>query len=57
MELTEAEKKAVYDKLENKKAMIKCPRCGALLIFKEFDSAEQIKCETKGCIEANFRGF
>ena len=57
METTEEERKALYLKLEDRKKNVKCPRCGALLEYKEYPTAQQVKCPTKGCLELNIRGI
>lgn len=57
MVLNDKERKAVDKKFENPKLTVKCPRCGGLLEYKEFQTAAQVRCTTKGCVEVNIRGI
>lgn len=57
MVLSKEERKEVDKKFENPKLVIKCPRCGAILEYIEFPTAEQVKCPTEGCIQVSLRGI
>lgn len=35
----------------------KCPRCGNEIIIQDEGSSYSVKCKTKNCIEAEFRGI
>ncbi len=35
----------------------KCPRCGNEIIIEEIGNSYSIKCKTKNCIRADFRGI
>lgn len=57
MVLTDKENKAIDQKFENPNRVIKCPRCGALLEYKKYQTASQVKCQTEGCIQVSLRGI
>lgn len=57
MDLTKEEREAVDRKFDNPKRVVKCPRCGSELKYKEYPTAESVKCEKEGCIEVNIRGI
>ena len=35
----------------------KCPRCGNDIIYEDYGSAYTIRCKTRDCIRADFRGI
>lgn len=57
MALNSKERKIVDEKFENPNKSIKCPKCGKPLIYSSFDSAEQVKCPTAGCVKVTLRGI
>ena len=57
MTLNKEERDAIDKKLENPKLIVKCPRCGAELEYREFPTAWQVICKTPGCIQCSLRGI
>ncbi len=43
---------ALHGKIEKK-----CPRCGNEIIIEDNGSAYTVRCKTKKCIKAEFRGI
>lgn len=54
---TSEEIKAIYRKSDNPKLAVKCPRCGAMLVYSESASAYEVHCPTEGCIRNVWRGI
>ena len=57
MEKTEAEKKAVCDKLFNPEKIVVCPRCGNELVWREHGNSAIAHCKTPNCISGAIRGL
>ena len=57
MEKTEAEKKAVCDKLFNPEKIVVCPRCGNELVWREHGNSAIAHCKTQNCISGAIRGL
>ena len=57
MNLTDEEKKALNRKIEEPDSVVKCPRCGNVILYKEFACGCKAYCKTDGCIEDSVRGI
>lgn len=57
MELTKEERAALNEKMKNPHKVVKCPRCGAELGYKAFETAWSVRCPTEGCISKSLRGI
>ena len=54
---TEKELDAMYEKEMTPSKNVTCPRCGRLLVYKDFGSAYTVECPTEGCIRKTVRGI
>lgn len=57
MVLSVEERKALDYLIQNPKAVVKCPRCGAVIELQRFETAFVVKCANEGCIKKSFRGI
>ena len=55
--MTEAEKKAVCDKLFNPEKRVICPRCGNEIDWREHGNSAIAYCKTPNCISGTIRGL
>ena len=55
--LSENERNAINEKLNNKDKEVICPRCGNILIYEKRGNSIAIECKTKGCIFGGIRGL
>ena len=56
-DMNNAEKQALSEKLNNPKKIVKCPRCGNEIIFREYGNSIIVECITKNCIHGGLRGI
>lgn len=54
---TEAELDALNKKIMNPDAVVRCPRCGNEITFREVGNSCEAKCKTEGCIKESIRGL
>jgi hypothetical protein len=54
---SDIERQALRDKLNSPDKEIICPRCGAVLIFRQIGNSCEVKCPTQGCLYGGIRGF
>ena len=57
MVLTSEERAALNKKIENPKAVVNCPRCGAAIEYHEYATAIRVNCPSDGCIQKTLRGI
>lgn len=57
MVMSDVEKKALTEKIDNPNRIVKCPRCGNEIIRKEFGNSILVKCSTENCIKGSLRGI
>lgn len=57
LDLTDEEKKALNRKMEEPNSDVKCPRCGNIILYKEFPCGCTAYCKTEGCIKDSVRGI
>ena len=57
MVLTDQERNALNEKIENPAKSVKCPRCGAFLECSKYPTAIQVRCTTENCIKKSIRGI
>ena len=57
IKLSEKEKKAIQEKLDNKDKNIICPRCGKEIIYEKRGNSIAVECKTPGCIYGGIRGL
>ena len=57
MVLTEDEKKALREKMDNPKKMVKCPRCGNEIIYEVRGNSVAVECKAPKCIYGGIRGL
>lgn len=56
-QMNSKEKQALNKKIEYPDSEIKCPRCGNIILYKEYDNGCTVFCKTDGCIKGNIRGI
>lgn len=56
MVLNEKERRAIGEKLNNPKSIVKCPRCGGTLRYEDRGESIAIICSTPRCINGGIRG-
>jgi DNA-directed RNA polymerase subunit RPC12/RpoP len=57
IEFTETEIQAMEAKIQNPKEIVICPRCGGRLLFREWPTAVEVRCETENCLHGSIRGI
>lgn len=57
MVMNDAEKKALYDKLENPEKKVICPRCGNEIIYEVRGNSIAVECTDPKCIYGGIRGL
>ncbi len=48
---------ALDEKFETPEKTVRCPRCGKLLLFREFSGSCVVECQTEGCLHDVLRGL
>lgn len=51
------ELEALDYKAKHKNEVVKCPRCGKELIYREIGNSYEVECSTVGCIIMTVRGI
>lgn len=54
---SEKELEILYYKAKHKNGIVKCPRCGKELIYKEAGNSYEVKCPTNECLKMTVRGL
>ena len=57
MVLNDKERKAIGEKMDNPKAIVKCPRCGNDLRYEDRGASIAVICNTPRCINGGIRGI
>lgn len=57
MDMNNAEKQALSEKLNNPEKIVKCPRCGNEIIYREYGNSIIVECTDKNCIHGGLRGI
>ena len=53
----EAERLAIIEKYEHPEKKVRCPRCGAELIYEERGNSIAVECENQPCVFGGLRGL
>jgi hypothetical protein len=48
---------ALDRKMNDPAEVVICPRCGKELLFKDYGTSCEVKCETEGCLYGIIRGI
>ncbi len=57
MDMNNAERKALQEKLDNPSKSVKCPRCGNEIIYEKRGNSIAVECKTSKCIAGGIRGL
>lgn len=57
IKMTDKEKSAINEKLNNRDRRVVCPRCGNTLIYEKRGNSIAVECKTEGCIYGGIRGL
>ncbi len=55
--MTDLEKQALKEKLENPTREVRCPRCGNKIVYEKRGNSVAVECKTIGCIFGGVRGL
>jgi predicted RNA-binding Zn-ribbon protein involved in translation (DUF1610 family) len=57
MVLTDADKKALQEKMDNPEKEVICPRCGNEIIYEQRGNSIAVECKSPKCIYGGIRGL
>lgn len=57
IKMTDTERSAINEKLNNKDKRVTCPRCGNVIIYEKRGNSIAVECRTKDCIFGGVRGL
>lgn len=57
IKMNNKEIEALNKKINNPNADVKCPRCGNVIIYREYACGCTAYCMTNGCIKDSIRGI
>lgn len=57
MDMNSVEKQALITKLNNPNEDVKCPRCGNVIVRKNYGNSVIVECATTNCIHGGIRGI
>lgn len=57
MDMNNAERQALAEKLEHPEKRVTCPRCGNEIIYEKRGNSTAVECKTRNCIFGGIRGL